>query len=139
MDTLVTLGPAERLERMGFVRCGDWAMASGRPKYTLTQHADAQNVLYAFISAGAVMYIGKTVQRLKTRMYGYENPVATQSTNIKGNKLLLEFLSNGLSVEIHALPDSGLLYYGGFHVNLAAGLEDSLVAALKPSWNKNGV
>jgi hypothetical protein len=47
----------------------------------------------------------------------------------------------GTSVEIHALPDNdnGLLYYGGIHVNLAAGLEDSLIAALKPSWNKAGI
>ena len=42
-------------------------------------------------------------------------------------------------VEIHALPDNGLLYYRGFHVNLAAGLEDSLVATLKPVWNMAGV
>lgn len=42
-------------------------------------------------------------------------------------------------MEIHVLPDNGLLYYGGFHVNLAAGLEDSLVATIRPVWNKTGV
>jgi hypothetical protein len=29
----------------------------------------------------------------------------------------------------------GLLAYGGFHVNLAAGLEDSLILDLSPLWN----
>jgi hypothetical protein len=38
-------------------------------------------------------------------------------------------------VAIYVLPDNGLLYYGGFHVNLAAGLEDSLVRELQPPWN----
>jgi len=33
------------------------------------------------------------------------------------------------------LADHGLLHYGGFHVNLAAGLEDSLIRDLNPPWN----
>ncbi|WP_309292816.1 GIY-YIG nuclease family protein [Azonexus sp.] len=135
----LTLEPADRLRRMGFVKCGDWLLVSEKPKCTLTQYDSAQNVLYAFVSLDTVMYIGKTVQPLKRRMYGYENPGGTQSTNSKGNKLILEFLSKKQPVEVYALPDNGLLYYGGFHVNLAAGLEDSLVDVIKPVWNKVGV
>jgi hypothetical protein len=33
------------------------------------------------------------------------------------------------------LRDNGLLHYGAFHINLAAGLEDDLIAKLKPAWN----
>jgi len=33
------------------------------------------------------------------------------------------------------LPDNGLLHYGQFHVNLAAGLEDSIISVLQPEWN----
>jgi hypothetical protein len=44
-------------------------------------------------------------------------------------------LVNGKSVEIFALQDNDLLHYGGFDVNLAAGLEDSLVRDLSPPWN----
>ena len=33
------------------------------------------------------------------------------------------------------LPDTGLLRYGGFHINLAAGLEDSLISDISPPWN----
>ena len=79
------------------------------------------------------------MQPLKRRIYGYQNPGPTQSTNIKWNKLIRAALTEGQVVEVHALPDNGLLYYGGFHVNLAAGLEDSLVANLKPKWNKAGI
>ncbi len=131
--------PAEKLDAMGFRKCGEWRLEDGTIKCVLTDNAAAPNVLYAFISESAVLYVGKTVRSLKKRMYGYQNPGATQSTNIKGNKFIKETLAQGRLVEVHALPDNGLLYYGGFHVNLAAGLEDSLVANLKPKWNKAGI
>ena len=41
-------------------------------------------------------------------------------------------------VEIYVLPDNGLMHYGGFHLNLAAGLEDSLIRDLEPPWNSAG-
>ena len=65
-------------------------------------------------------------------MYGYQNPGPSQNTNIRNNNLIKEFLSRGESVDIFALPDNGLLHYGDFHINLAAGLEDSIVSSLKP-------
>lgn len=34
------------------------------------------------------------------------------------------------------LADHGLLRFGGFHLNLAAALEDSLINDLRPPWNK---
>lgn len=81
------------------------------------------------------MYVGKSRKTLRERMYSYRNPGPTQSTNIRGNRLLLDALSEGSTVELFVLPDNGLLYYGGFHVNLAAGLEDSLIRDLQPPWN----
>jgi len=71
-------------------------------------------------------------------MYGYQNPGPTQNTNIKGNKLILELLSNGKGIEIYALPDDGHHHVGVFHLNLAAGLEDSIISTLKPNWNDFG-
>lgn len=124
---------------MGFRRAAEWQAEHGSLKCIFHEHATAQKVLYAFVSDGTVLYIGKTVRALKQRMHGYRRPVATQSTNIKGNRLILELLASGRPVEVYALPDTGLLYYGGFHVNLAAGLEDSLVAALQPPWNTLGI
>lgn len=133
------LDPIERLEAMGFRKAADWHVESGALECVFLEHATAQNILYAFVADRVVLYVGKTVRTLKQRMYGYRRPVPTQSTNIKGNRLILEALANGRAVAVYALPDNGLLYYGGFHVNLAAGLEDSLVAALKPAWNKLGI
>src|SRR5206468_605667 len=124
--------PLQRLEYMGFRKVGRWELSAEQPKYILEDQASSQNILYAFVCEGSVVYIGKTVQALKKRMYGYQCPGPTQSTNIKGKKMIREALSTGKPVAIWALPDNGLLFYGGFHVNLAAGLEDNLVAALKP-------
>ncbi len=100
--------------------------------------ADAANILYAFISNGEVLYVGKTTQSLKTRMYGYQNPGPTQKTNIKINKLLLQLLSAGKRIEIYARLDNGIQRIGVFHLNLAAGLEDSIISILKPKWNQMG-
>jgi hypothetical protein len=81
------------------------------------------------------MYIGKTVTTLKTRMQGYRLPSSTQSTNIRNNQTLRQVIESGKLVMIYVLPDNGLLHYGGFHVNLAAGLEDSLVRDMRPPRN----
>lgn len=134
-----TLDPLDRLLAMGFRPAATWHLESTGLECVFHEHASAQNILYTFVSGRAVLYIGKTVRTLKQRMYGYRRPVPTQSTNLKGNRLIREVLAQGTPVEVYALPDHGLLYYGGFHINLAAGLEDSLVGILKPAWNKMGI
>lgn len=129
----------QRLVDMGFRQVGSWTANGDKIIFSLESCPDAKNVLYAFICDGTVLYVGKTTQPLKRRMYGYQNPGPTQTTNIKGNGFIRELVTSGKEVEILALPDNGLLHYGGFHVNLAAGLEDSIVSTLKPAWNKMGI
>lgn len=127
----------QRLEEIGFRKCGQWSKVdTGKIKLSLTECAESANVLYAFISAGEVLYIGKTTQQLKKRLYGYQNPRSTQTTNMRGNKAISDALHNERLIDVFALPDHGLLQFGGFHLNLAAGLEDSLVNDLRPPWNK---
>lgn len=126
----------QRLSNMGFREVGNWMLTADGIAYTLDKKEEkSKNVLYAFVSGGEVLYIGKTTQTLKTRMYGYQNPGDTQSTNRKNKKNLEKILSAGKAVLILALPDHDLLYYGGFHLNLAAGLEDDLIKQIDPKWN----
>jgi hypothetical protein len=124
-----------RLKAIGFTLVGCWKVAESGLVFALSALATARNVLYAFVVDDEVMYVGKTVQPLRTRMAGYKTQGPTQSTNIKNNRNIQEALGQGKRVEIFVLPDNGLLHYGGFHVNLAAGLEDSLVRELMPPWN----
>lgn len=134
-----SLTAAQRLERMGFRKFADWRLEDETLKCCFIEPGTPSNVLYAFISGETVLYIGKTIRPLKDRMYNYQRPVPSQRTSSRGNESLRKLLNGGQAVEVHALPDNGLLYYGGFHVNLAAGLEDSLIKTLKPSWNMAGI
>ena len=133
-----TLTAAQRLSWIGFCQCAEWRFDENEMKCCFSTHGDTTNVLYAFISEGEVLYIGKTVRPLKNRMYNYQRPGPSQRTSTRGHNLLKDLLACGKSVDVHALPDNGLLYYGGFHVNLAAGLEDSIIKELKPAWNMAG-
>jgi len=128
----------QRLLAMGFRQVGEWNLLGSLLTYTLTAEEQSENILYAFESKGEILYIGKTTSSLKTRMYGYQNPGPTQSTNQKNNANLKIVLEAGNAVSILALPDHNLFYYGGFHLSLAAGLEDDLIFQVKPKWNRTG-
>lgn len=128
----------QRLIDIGFRPVGQWTMQDGGIRISLAELSHVSNILYAFVAHDEVLYVGKTTKTLKARMYGYQNPGPTQSTNIIGNSLISEMLNSGQTVQVLALPDNGLLHFGIFHLNLAAGLEDSIVATLKPKWNRMG-
>lgn len=128
----------KRLIDIGFRRIGEWKQTLSGIECLLHDCADDENILYCFVCRDDVLYVGKSVQTLKKRMYGYQNPGPTQSTNIKGNREISNLLTNGDQVDIYALPDNGLLHFGVFHINLAAGLEDSIVKILNPLWNNTG-
>lgn len=124
-----------RLLEIGFEPAGHWVLEGDRIVFELTRHVAQANILYAFVCDGEVMYVGKTIRTLAERMYGYQNPGKTQTTNIRNNQNIRELLASGSAVDILALPDSGLMHYGVFHINLAAALEDDIIRQLDPVWN----
>lgn len=128
----------QRLLDVGFREVGAWKLNGQRPSYSLEAEATSYNVLYAFVRDDEILYIGKTTIPLRDRMYQYQRPGPSQRTNIRVNGLLTALLSDGKRVAIYALPDDGSMKYRGFHLNLAAGLEDSLIRGLRPKWNKTG-
>jgi hypothetical protein len=128
-----------RLLEIGFQLAGYWKLEETHLQLDLARFATRRNVLYAFVADAEIKYIGKTVTPLAVRLRGYVNPAKTQTTNLKGHARITELLQLGAAVEIFALPDNGLLRYGGFHVNLAAGLEDDLIRSIAPPWNGGGV
>jgi hypothetical protein len=124
-----------RLLEIGFQVAGHWTLTGETLACELIRHATQSNILYAFVCDGRVMYVGKTTKPLRQRMSGYRNPGSTQATNLKNHHHLKRLLEAGSSIDILALPDNGLMHYGTFHLNLAAALEDSIIATLKPEWN----
>ncbi len=127
-----------KLTDIGFRKVGIWSLANGEPDLEIEAEGESANILYSFVVDGIPKYVGKTVQPLKKRMYGYRKPAATQSTNIRNNGNIKLALENGSVIELYVLPDHGLLHFGEFHINLAAGLEDSIVSSLSPEWNSVG-
>jgi hypothetical protein len=127
--------PLERLIAIGCVPAGSWKCDGRQLQIDLTACASAKNVLYAFVISGEVVYVGKSVRTLRERVSGYCKPHGSQRTNVRNNRAMIEAIAAGQDVTLYVLPDNGLLHYGGFHVNLAAGLEDSLIRDLKPAWN----
>lgn len=125
-----------RLLAIGFECAEHWVLREGRLYVDLKKLEISRNVLYAFVVDGEVKYIGKSVRTLRERMGNYMSPGTSQrQTNFKNNRNIRDLLTEGAAVDIYVLPDNGMMHYGPYHLNLAAGLEDSLVAALAPEWN----
>lgn len=122
---------------IGFEKAGSWALVDNVLKPNIDKYLSENNILYAFIVDGEVKYVGKTTQTLLKRMGGYIYPGPTQTTNIKNKANILNALNDGYSVDIFVLADNGLMHYGIFHLNLSAGLEDSIIRELSPAWNGN--
>jgi hypothetical protein len=93
------------------------------------------NSLYAFVHGDRVMYIGKTARTLRERLAGYRNPPKGQRTNWRCHENIREMLKRNEALRILAFNPISNLRYGDFDINLAAGLEDSLIAQFNPPWN----
>jgi hypothetical protein len=128
----------KRLTDIGFLKAGYWFIENDELQYNLTSFSSEKNILYCFIWNNKIKYIGKTVKTISQRMYGYKNPSISQRTNYRVNKEIKELLKNGNELDICILTDNGLLKFGDFRINIAAGLEDTLIAEIKPEWNYNG-
>jgi len=125
----------KRLLDIGFKYAGKWLINNDTLEYKLENPSNKINVLYAFIENEKIMYIGKSTRTLNDRMYNYKNSDPSQKTNHRNKSRIKDSLLNGNSVEIYVFIDDGLLSYGNYHINLAAGLEDSLINIIQPEWN----
>lgn len=130
----------EKLKKIGFIEAGYWHMG----KMGLIFHLDdvmkiKNEVVYAFVSANDVYYVGKTDATLHGRMSNYksgkeENKSGITNKNVRSK--INEILVLGGKVEIYVLSDIEL-NHEGFKVSLSSGIEPSLIKALDPNlrWN----
>lgn len=125
----------DRILKIGFRKVGTWRLKDAEIAYGLDTLAPHPHTLYAFVVDGEVRYIGKTTKTLRGRLNSYVRPGRSQATNLRNNASILAALKADSTVEIFALPDEELHHYGVFHLNLAAGLEDSIIKTLDPDWN----
>ena len=123
------------LEAIGFVAIGGWRLRGDDPRCVLDRLSDAAPALYAFAIGGEVMYVGKTVQTLRKRLYGYEKGSGSQRTNVRVRETIRQALREGRKVDILGFHDVKPGRVGIFQVNLPAALEDDIIRVLDPPWN----
>lgn len=136
MDEGRPLMSVAMLEFVGFFRVGEWRMVEGQPKCALTAEKTTCNILYAFVAGSEVLYTGVTTNILRKRMYQFQRPARGRTAGAKIREKIAARLSIGDAVEIYALPDPGDMEYRGVRLNVAAGLEGSLISGLDPPWNR---
>ena len=111
------------------------------------EYAEQEELLYCFVLNDQPVYVGKTVKPLKERMEQYRRGDRSQKTNHRIHKKIVEALKHDNNeIKIYVLTFSEQETYRGFRLNLAAGLEDSLIRHVddtlkgcnKKSWNKTG-
>lgn len=134
---------SEILLNLGFVDVGKWEALGNYIGYHLDgQDSDADcvmldvpNALYAFVRGDEVQYIGKTARSIRRRYVGYCRPGKRQRTNLRCHRNIKAALSQGVEIRILVFTPISQLRYADFEINLAAGLEDSLIRAFDPPWN----
>lgn len=125
----------KRLEEIGFLPVGTWRISSSELELSLHSMEELGPALYAFVVAGEVKYVGKTTQTLKQRLCFYRKPGKSQRTNIRVKAEIIAALGKVPTVEILGFHDPSPKKFGCFQLNLPAGLEDDIIAQLRPQWN----
>lgn len=90
--------------------------------------------LYAHCEGQTVCYIGKSTRSLSARMDDYRRGLG-DNTNNRIHTSILATLGAGRTVHILGFCPAHSLEWGGFKINLAAGLEDVLINHFQPVWN----
>jgi hypothetical protein len=134
---------AEVLLNLGFADIGRWVPNGDFIIYQLNGEnasanealLDAKNALYAFVDGDRVLYIGKTARSIRKRYVGYCRPGKRQATNQRCHRNIKAAIAEGTEIRIFAFAPITHLRYADFEINLAAGLEDSLIREFDPPWN----
>ncbi|CUX39260.1 GIY-YIG nuclease family protein [Agrobacterium deltaense] len=134
---------AEVLLNLGFVDVGKWRLKDDFITYELDGEnavsnrilLEAPNALYAFVREDQVLYIGKTARSIRKRYVGYCRPGGSQATNQRCHRNIKMAIADGGTVRIFVFTPITHLQYLDFEINLAAGLEDSLIREFDPPWN----
>lgn len=135
------------LQRLGFVYSGTCLLVNERLQIEIMANSEEKNVLYAYVQNEIIKYVGYTENSLSNRILGYKRPSTGQRTNLRINANILQILTNAGSVDVYCFANPEPMYYRGLQLDVAAGLELSLVKAaaqyhrenrLEPLWNIRG-
>jgi hypothetical protein len=124
------------LTEAGFQFIGEW---THDPESLLRLDAKAPSLpgVYAFVVDDVVVYVGLTLNGLKTRFDQYRRGHSRQRTSFRINGQIAETLRAGKKVKVLvATPEPS--EWQDLPVNTAAGLEVGLIEMIRPAWNIRG-
>jgi hypothetical protein len=127
------------LKSVGFRRVGSWHVGDTGLDFAIK--AEVRNrrwSLYAFVCGSEVLYVGKSTGPFASRLYGYRRPAKSQPTNSRVHPLIIALVQTKKVLSIYHFERAGQLEFKGVALNLAAALEDPLIARICPKWNMNG-
>ena len=128
------------LKRYGFTRVGKWMINRGIRSGISFQIDSLKNerVIYSFVINKETKYIGICENRkthLIARMNRYKS-MQGSGTNEHIAKRIKKALQEKKTVEIYALNPQPSKHYKGLNVDLVKGLENPLIAKIRPKWNR---
>jgi hypothetical protein len=124
------------LTQAGFKFIGEWTQ---HPESLIRLDANAPTSpgVYAFVVDDIVVYIGLTLNGLKTRFDQYRRGHKGQKTSSRIKAQISGTLGAGKKVKVLvATPEPS--EWQELPVNTAAGLEVGLIEMIRPSWNIRG-
>ena len=144
-DSGGSMGKAEATDRTteqllagGFIRAGAWHRhaTSGSIEFRGDDLLPPSPGVYAYAIKGVVHYVGSAQRGLRGRLRRYEI-TKTMRTSVRVRKEILKFLIKGGEVEVFTIvPPSETIR--GLPVDMVAGLEEGLIKAWRPEWNRRG-
>ena len=123
---------------MGVEDAASWKMAGGGLKTKGDKAARWRwltarpGALYAFCRGDKVLYIRRSAMTLSKRF-----AALADSADAPLHQAIRKLLSAGNEVRILVLTDHPTISWGPFAIDLAVGLEESLIKAFKPPWNNS--
>lgn len=125
-----------------FVEVGEWTTVEDELSCQLLSDDERvaralmrePNALYAFLQGEDVLHTARQTEAF-TNDFKVIVVLESAKAQTSGVKKIRELIARGLSVRILGFVPVTHLRYGDFEINLAAGLEDSLIRAIYPPWN----
>lgn len=123
----------DKLLNLGFRESARAEIINNQFQITITRNEYSRNILYVFvvkrgddISNWHVRYIGHSRNSFRNRMYGYQQGNG-RAVNFRIHTEMQERCNNGEEVIIYCLPDVFNMQLHDLHVDVAKGLEYSLI------------
>lgn len=126
----------ETLLKAGFQYVGDWELTEDGA-LLVNGSIPQEPGVYAIILEDRVMYVGLTLNGLRTRMDQYKRGHKGQKTSARVKSLILEALTMGNRIKV-LIATPPALQWNNLPVNTSAGLEAGLIQLIRPPWNIQG-